>query len=405
MRRAIYLCLSLLAAMFVTTLRGEVFVLKSGGRVEGELLNPERQPEEPYRLRTDEGLRLALADSAVLRVIVKTDVDKQYEELLPTLENTADAQWSMAEWCKEAGLIDERKRHLQAVIALAPEHAEARKALGYQRYGSQWLTQEEHMLSLGYSKYKGAWRLKQEIEIDSRKVQQELTEKKLRKDIRMWFEQVASGGRLSDSADRNLSALNDPAAVPALAEILGDAQQPKATRRRCLEILTKLPPGLATPTLVRIALNDPDANLQYACLDELKRVGAATVLPAFVARLKSKDNNQINRAADCIARLGDKSATLPLINSLVTEHKFLVQQGNTPPGGMSATFSPGGSGSGGLSMGGKLKEVKQRLQNSSVLGALATLYPGTNYRYDIDAWRAWYSEEQTTSSVDLRRGE
>jgi hypothetical protein len=386
--------------------QGEVFVLKSGGRVEGEILNPNRERGQPYQVRTEEGVKLALADSAVSRVIAKTDLDRQYEALLPKLENTVEAQWAMAEWCKEAGLSEQRKRHLQAVIALDPNHAEARRALGYQRHGSRWLTQDEFMQSVGYARYKGAWRTRQEVEIDSRETQQELTVKKLRKDINLWLEQVATGGRLSDTADKNLNALNDLAAAPALAEIIGDSQRSPAVRKRCLAILAKLSPGLATGTLVRLAMNESNDGIRDLCLDELKRDGSQRVLTAFTEELKSKDNARVNRAGDCLARLGDKDATLALISALVTTHQITIQQGG-PPGSMTTTFSPSGApGAGGMSMGNKTQVIKRQFQNSGVRGALMTMYPDAgNLQYDIDAWRAWYSETQTTSNVDLRRGE
>jgi len=385
--------------------RAEVFVLKTGGQIEGQQLNPNRERGQPYQLRTDGGVKLSLADSAVLRVIVKTDLDKQYEAFLLKLENTVESQWNMAEWCKEVGLVEQRKRHLAAVIALDPNHAEARRALGYQRFGSRWLTQDEHMQSLGYARYKGAWRLKQEIEIDSRKSQQELAIKKLRKDIRLWFEQVAIGGRLADFASRNLTAIDQPEAAPALAEVLADTQQPRSLRMRALEMLSKLPPGLASATLVRIAMNDADENLRDACLDELKRQGSQYVLSDFLLELKSKDNSRVNRAAECLERLGNKDATLPLINALVTEHKYVQQQGG-PPGSMSTTFSPNGGPGGGMAMGSKAKIVTERVKNPSVRSALMTLHPtATNNQYDIPAWRDWYSKAQTTSTIDLRRAD
>jgi len=399
--------LASVAFVLASSVQAEVFVLKSGGRVEGEVLNPNRERGQPWQVKTEEGVKLALADSAVSRVIAKTDLDRQYETLLPKLENTVEAQWGMAEWCKEAGLMEQRKRHLQAVIALDPNHAEARRALGYQKRGSRWLTQDEFMQSVGYVRYKGAWRTRQEIEIESRETQQELAAKKLRKDINLWIDQIASGGRLHDTAEKNLNAINDPTAAPALAEIIGNSEQPRALRKKCLEILAKLPPGLATGTLVRVAMDDSDESVRDACIDELKRQGTYSVLSSFTGELRSKDNNRVNRAGDCLARLGDKDATLPLINALVTQHQFVVQQGNAPPGGMSATFSPNGApGAGGMAMGGKPKIEKRYLQNSGVRGALVTMYPDAgNLQYDIDAWRAWYAKTQTTSNVDLRRGE
>jgi hypothetical protein len=207
MRRPFLIAVCLAAGFCLPPVRSEaeIFILKSGGRVEGKHLNPDRERGQPYYLRTESGVRLALADGAVARVIVKSELDKQYDALAAKLENTVEAHWNLAEWCKEAGLLDQRKRHLQAVIALDPNHEEARKALGYQKFGSRWLTQDEHMQSLGYLRYKGAWRLRQEIEVASRQEQEELAVKKLRKDVRLWLDQIASGGRLAESASRSLN--------------------------------------------------------------------------------------------------------------------------------------------------------------------------------------------------------
>jgi hypothetical protein len=395
-------CLLFLAVLSAAA-RAEVFVLKTGGQIEGQHLNPTRDRGEPYQVRTDEGIRLSLADSLVVRVIVKSDLDKQYEAALAKLENTAEAQWNMAEWCKEAGLIQQRKRHLQAVVAIDPNHVEARKALGYQRYGSRWLTQEEFMAHNGYVRYKGAWRLRQEIEIESRESQQEIASKQLRREIRRWFDQLGGSGRLAEAADRNLSSINDPAAAPALAEIVGDAKHSRTIRLRALDMLAKLPPGQGTLTLVRVVLNDSDAGIQDACLDELKRAGTHTVLPIFLGELKNKENKRVNRAAECLQSLGDKNATLPLINALITKHQTKIQLGG-PPGSTSGSFSPGGGpGSGGIAMGNTTKIIDRKLENSAVLSALTALYPGVNYQYDVEAWRRWYIQTQTTSNVNLRR--
>jgi len=395
-----------LAAASPHLARAEVFLLKSGGRIEGEHLNPKREAGSPYLVRTSDGVRLALADGTVARVIVKTDVDKQYEAMLTTLANSVEAQWGMAEWCKEAGLTEQRKQHLQAVIAIDPNHADARKALGYTRYGTRWLTAEQFLESHGYVRSKGAWRLRQEIEIDDRETQFDLASKRLRKDILRWLGQSSSGGRTADLAERELNAINDPAAATALAEVLGDPQQPVRNRQRCLTILTKLPPGLANNTLIRVAMEETDSSLRDGCLDELKRQGVHVALPALISELKNKDNRRVNRAADCLAYLGDKSAALPLINALVTEHTFRVQQG-PPPGSMTGSFSNNGGGGGngpsGLSMGGKTQVIKKRLENPGVRDALAALFPDVQLQYDIESWRTWYTQTQTTINVNLRR--
>ena len=75
----------------------------------------------------------------------------------------------------------------------------------------------------------------------------------------------------------------------------------------------------------------------------------------FVSKLSSKksDNPTVNLAGVALREMKDPSSIGPLIDALVTTHKFKVGSGGGE-GSISPTFGngPGGSG-GGLSMGGK----------------------------------------------------
>jgi len=389
---------------------GEVFVLKAGGRIEGEHLNPQRMRGQPYRVRTDGGLVLDLAENTVARVVVKSDVQREYEARLPGVPQTVDGHWEMAEWCQEAGLDEQRRRHLVSIIGLDPDHAEARRLLGYTRYGSKWMTQDEFLQSRGYVRTKGVWRLQQEIDLDVQKRQREQAEKELASSIRNWFEQIASGSRHAANAERQLNELRDANAAPALVDIIGDRKQPRFMRLRCLEILGRLPPGMATATLVRVAMDDQDETIRDRCLDELVRGGTQNCVAGFTAELRNKSNARVLRAASCLQRLGDKEAMLPLIDALVTEHIFMEQQGG-PPGALGAGFGagPGTAGAGGMGtfgVGGKPKAVKKNLKNDAVHTALKTLCPpGVDHQFDTDAWKKWYIQTFTTTNVNLRRDE
>lgn len=373
----------------------ETFVLTTGGRLDAQPLNPQRGPGDPYQIRTDAGVRLGLAPQQVHRVVVKSEVQKQYEALLPTLDASAAGQWAMAEWCREAGLLDERKKHLQQVIALDENHAEARKALGYMAVGSRWMTGDELMRSQGYVRNGGGWKSPQQIELEKAAREQELGEKALRRDILMWVDQLNT--KRGSEAQRTLQELRDPLAASGLAEIVLDTKRPLAIRKLCLEALGRLPPGLATGSLLKLAMDEKDENLRDMALDELVRGGAENVAPYFVGQLTSKDNKRVNRAAYCLGRLGDKQATLPLIKALVTTHEYIIP----PAGGGGINFNS----SGGLSMGGKPKRVKDDKKNDSVRNALVTLYPNVNLQYDEAAWERWYVETFTSTAVDLRRDE
>jgi len=386
---------------------GEVLVLKTGGRVEGELINPGRSTADAYRVRLPEGLEVSLAAEQVQRVIARSDVQQQYDDLLPKMPNTVEGHWQMAQWCKEAGLTSSRTHHLQEVIELEPDHEEARTALGYSKHGSQWMTQEEYLRSQGYVRTPNGWKLRQEVELGVHDRQRELGEKEWRRKLKIWFDQLDSPRRSSDAL-ANIQAIRDPFAAPALAEVLSNTKAPRQVRLMCLDVLNKLPAGIAEMTLINLATNEPDANLRDRCLDELKRADSRTAIAKFTRDLQSKDNRVVNRGAICLQRMGDPSVTRELIDALITSHKFIIQQGSGP-GSMGATFGGGGGGSGGdgglggLSMGSKPKMVKADLKNEMVLAALTSLNPGVNFGFNRDAWRRWYVDTHTTVNVNLRR--
>jgi hypothetical protein len=393
---AVCLLASGLAGLATSAATAEIYLLKSGGRIEAQPLNPDRAPAEPYLVRTALGVRMALAPAQVRRVVVKSDVQKQYEAALPQVPNTADGHWQMAEWCKEAGLLDERKTHLNQVIDLEPDHEPARTALGYSRIAGSWMTQEEYFTSRGYIRSGGVWKLPQQIELEAAARERELAEKELRRNILMWLDQLE--GRRREDALRSLTSIRDPRAVMGLVEVLSDRKRSREVRLLCLEILTKLPAGLAGGALVRLAMDDNDAEVRDKCLDELIRAGGGAA-EFFIGQLTSKDNKRVNRAALCLERLADRDATLPLIAALVTTHEYW----EVPAGGGSGGINFNSSG--GLSMGGSPKRKRVELKNDTVLAALTSLNPGVNFNYDEEAWRRWYTEKFTTTQVDLRRDE
>ena len=376
---------------------GEVFVLKSGGRIEAEFLNPRRGPTDVYELKTALGLRMSLSPAQVHRVVVKSDVQKQYDEQLSKLANTVADHWQLAEWCREAGLSEQRKTHLQAILALDPNEERARAALLYKRVGSGWMTTEEIKLSEGYVKDRdGQWKTPQRLELEVAARENELAVKRTRRDVLRWLDQL--DGRSSEEALKNLLALRDPAAVPAILEVLTDKKRSRGVRELCLDILGKMPPGAGGSSLVKLAMEEKDSRIRERCLDELLRAKHLGVAAAFVALLKSKDNRTVNRAAECLAHLSDTDSTLALIDALITTHTYLEVPGG---GGGGLSFNSAG----GFGVQGAPKPKKRDEQNQSVRDALKSLHPGTNFEYDEQAWRRWFVKEFTTTTVDLRRDE
>jgi len=96
-------------------------------------------------------------DRSHVRSVRKTgDLIKEYEE---RLKGAADAQttYDLAVWARGKGLQDRANTLYRKVIALDPDHAEARKALGFERIHGAWLQGDELMAAKGFIKVNGQW--------------------------------------------------------------------------------------------------------------------------------------------------------------------------------------------------------------------------------------------------------
>jgi hypothetical protein len=375
--------------------RAETFVLAGGGHVEGRLLNPDESPRTTYLIETAAG-RISLSADQVENVEVLSPVMQQYFALLPRMPNNPDGFWKMAEWCRTAGLDTEREMHLEELLKLDPDHKDARHALGYNKVDGKWIRPDEHMSALGYTRFQGRWRLPQDVEIQQRKDRLADAENQWRARLRNLRSQI--GKRRGPEAIAEMRAIRDPFAAPALADLLKDETLPEMSVLY-VEVLGKLNHPAAASALVRHALENNDERVRDLCLDQLARRGEHAAVPVFIDALGHKDNYMVQRAAVALARMRDERAVVPLIDALTTKHKQLVSPPG-PPGGIGASFSPGGGG--GLSMGGKPKVIEREVQNAAVLQAL-TAMTTAHHGYDKTAWKAWYTTQNTPLGVNLRR--
>ena len=387
-------------ALLTTVAAADVFELSSGGSVEGELLNPDQSPRQQYLVKLPSGGQVTLNRDQVLRVVTPSDAMTWYKKWLPHMPNTLEGNWIMAQECQKRGLNAERNLHLEQVLKFDPDHEKAHYALGYSRVDGQWVKTDEWMESQGYVRFGGAWRIRQDIEIAEESKQRDDREKQWRRDIKRWRSWILKARGKQVAALAEFRAIRDPLAVAGIVEMLEEEHETEPLRLLYVDVLERIGGGAAAAALIQRALNDPSANVRDRALDVLVDWKAPQAVNTFVATLESKDNRLVNRAAVGLGRLADKSATLALINSLTTKHKYLVTQGSG--GNLGASF--GGSGNGGLNLGGGPKMIERDIQNQRALDALVAMYPGVNYGYNKEAWKQWYAEQNTPDDINLRRG-
>ena len=374
---------------------GEVFVLGNGGQVTGELLNPDETPRKTFVVRTSAGVEVTLDAAEVVKRLEQSPAEIEYEKIKNRYPDTVEGQWDLAEWCAQNRLSPQRKTHLERVIALDPDHKRARAALGYSQVDGKWQTQEEVMEGRGYRRYQGRWMTSQEIEVIERKRKQENEEKAWFVKVKRWSGWL--GDDKGDEARRQFAAITDPAAVKALAAFL-ERDRRVAAQTIYIEALARIGDGDALKALAVRSIEDPVEEVRLTCLDHLKKEKHPDVVSYYVGKLKDKDNRVVNLAAVALGQTGDASCVGPLIDALVTVHKFKVTTGK--PGQTSTSFGSGGTG---LSAGSSTKIMSVPMQNQAVLDALIALTGGVNFNFDVQAWKSWYALKHKRPALDARR--
>ena len=77
----------------------EVVHLRGGGQIEGQILNEDEYPRTQYVIQTDSGARLAIGADQVQHVARRTAEQAEYDRLRPTVPDTAQGHWQLAQWC------------------------------------------------------------------------------------------------------------------------------------------------------------------------------------------------------------------------------------------------------------------------------------------------------------------
>ncbi len=379
---------------------GDVFRMKQGEDVEGELLE---DVGDAYRVRTRLGI-VDIEKSRVAGVKKKKSPWQVYAQKRKQCPPTAEGHLELAEWCEKNGLGAERQDELETVIDLDPDHAEARKALGFEPDD------------------KGGWRrARSAVRDDADRLQRE-QERLVQKLVSQWFVKIQAihrsrlAGRdrgIEDEKFRKgreqILGIRDPLALPALAGVLSTGDTP--TRGVLIEALARFEQDEATMNLLVMALLDPSADIRRRAAVELIPRKDDRVVARLCDALNSKDEGILRHAAVALGTLKAADAVEALIPLLSTSARRSVLV-NRPVylGGIYSSFG----GWGRIAHGGQL--LRYRPSSIGVLGtgtmvgtysfyqkqvvsihrtevqeALISI-TGQNFGFDGSGWRKWWQE-------------
>ena len=426
--RLLLVIAGLLAFGVAAPLRADLVKLSNGGELRGRIIRNSsagKTSSESIQLETLTGATVVVHKNATQFVTMRSLAVEEYESRARRIADTLEAHWELSEWCRQKGLSKQREAHLIKVVEHDPHHEKAQAALGHVWHEGAWVDRDELMASQGYVKYKGRYITTQELDV-IQKTSAELEQE------REWFQKVKlwHGWLIGRHEERRqqgyvaLQAIDDPHAAPALIRFLCEDTR-RDMRMLGVMILSKLPGAKAVAGLVKLTLFDVDPEIRYASLNGITPENFEYAQPAFIKELRSEYNTILCRAAAALGRVGDERAIAPLIDALITTHRYNVPSnelpgqtysyrtdgsfgtGTTLPPDVEAAMRTGQLPQGAIvlddtrsrNLPKKMVLVKVDHWNQDVL---ATLHKITkrDFGYDERTWHLWWAAEKTAGGAD-----
>ena len=409
-------------------LQADLVKLSNGGELRGRIIRNSatgKSSPESIQLETLTGATVVVRKTDTQFVTMRSPVVEEYESRARRAADTLEAHWELSEWCRQKALSKQREVHLLKVVEHDPHHEKAQVALGRVWNEGAWVDRGELMASQGYVKYKGRYITTQELDV-IQKTSAELEQE------REWFQKIKlwHGWLLGNHEERRqqgyvaLQTIDDPHSAPALIRFLcGDTR--RDIRMLGATVLSKLPGAKAVAGLVKMTLFDTDAEVRYASLNGITPENFEYAQPTFIRELRSEYNTVLSRAAAALGRVGDERAIAPLIDALITTHRYSVPTNQLP--GQSYSYRTDGSFGSGTSLPpeveaamrtGQLPQgaivldgsnspnapkkmvlVKVDHWNQDVLASLQKITQ-RDFGYDERTWHLWWAAEKTAGGAD-----
>lgn len=249
-------------------LSADVVVLKNGSRFEGQVT----EASDRVQIRMDSG-NMSFPRESVSAVERKASpLDLLSEKRAALDAGDIEGHYGLARWAKREGLTVAATEEFETVVALDPDHAGAREALGYRLVDGQWMTETEWHAARGEVREGGAWVKPQEkavrdesLELDA--LREEV--RQLREQLALLAEQSRAALAVAMAENRRLQIenLNLAASSSAYAGLVIQLQNQLTPRGQCSPYALQLPIDIADPrlqTIISRLAGDPSTSCSHA---------------------------------------------------------------------------------------------------------------------------------------------
>jgi hypothetical protein len=221
------------------------------------------QVEEQWQT-TDEVERIAQNDVHLGR----------YRALRSKHTGTLQGELHLARWCTRIGLGDVARAHWLHVLRADPKHRPALAALGLRRHHGMLLHKEA-------------------IEqIDQFVADTKENLRKWQPRIKQWRSAILHGDdKAEEQAQREIAALNDPASIPAVLEVLfkttSTDEDAQLLQLITLQILGRFDDQRCVVALARLSVDSPFDDVRSLAAKKLKRYPVYSYVPRLLSEMKA----------------------------------------------------------------------------------------------------------------------
>jgi hypothetical protein len=128
--------------------------LKGGGQLSGQIVS---HTDDSVTVDIGAG-DMTVKLSSVVKIETSTSPVQQYKERAAKIPAGDAEGWrELARFASDEGLSTQAREAWSKVVAVAPEDAEANRALGKVQHEGRWVTEEESYRAQGYVEFEGQW--------------------------------------------------------------------------------------------------------------------------------------------------------------------------------------------------------------------------------------------------------
>lgn len=372
--------------------------LTSGSVVEGRV----QDLGDSIRV-TRSGGAVTYPKSMVRKITPKKTAEELYEEKAGALkEADLPGHLDLARWCAKLKLAREALLEFKKVIALDPEHEEARLGAGFQKIDGKWLGEEEANTARGLVRHKGRWLSPEQRDLELALEEQKDLDQKLTQEVQQRLSQLRSTDeKKREDAFAALAKIEDKYKAKAFVGAIPSPS--REIRKYVFQELGRMKVAEAVRPLVRRSLWDEDEALRPVAYAAVRDIGHPDSALFYCPFLGEESVSARIRAIDAIAGTRDVRTMPALLQAL--ENNLALQRMYDSMGREMTTVTLGsvavpGGGTVTLPRVTRVKydplDKESRAKLATERGLLVNTlgaFTGENHGTDLARWRAWLEKK------------